>query len=216
MDALVDQRKRELRNRFRKLRKDMAACDRIRVDVALSKMVLSLPEFKCADVLLSYLSFGTEVETRGIIQHAWESGKVVALPRCVPDSREMRWFRVESLDDLVRSSLGVLEPALNCQDEQDPNDSRNVLAIVPGLTFDEIGYRLGYGGGYYDAFLSTFAGVSVGLCREAQMSPTETIPIDCNDLPVQVVVTENVVLRSKKYFEFGSYPRSTTNPEALL
>ena len=74
-----------------------------------------------------------------------------------------------------------------------------MMALVPGLTFDATGYRLGYGGGFYDTFLSVFDGVSVGLCREAQFSEdlrAEEV-VDSHDLPAQLVVTEERCIRTQ-------------------
>lgn len=79
----------------------------------------------------------------------------------------------------------------------DEVDTRE-LAIVPGLSVDERGYRMGYGGGFYDVFLADFAGVSVGLCREPQMSAVGALALDGHDVPVDVVVTEGRVIRPSR------------------
>ena len=68
------------------------------------------------------------------------------------------------------------------------------VALVPGYSFDGRGYRLGYGGGFYDAFLPGFAGVSVGLCRACQFCD-RPLPRDDHDVPVDVLVTESSVMR---------------------
>lgn len=193
----VDERKRELRKHFRKVRKDLGEQGRAEIDAGIEAQLKALPEFAQAEVLLAYLDFGPEVRTRGIIQAAWDAGKVVALPWCVPGTHEMRWFRITSFDDLVRSKLGVEEPVPSSETEQLLGTGERMLALVPGLTFDAAGYRLGYGGGFYDTFLAKFDGVSVGLVREAQVSEdlrAEGI-IDAHDLPAQIVVSEGRVIR---------------------
>ncbi|MDO5108042.1 MAG: 5-formyltetrahydrofolate cyclo-ligase [Coriobacteriaceae bacterium] len=193
----VDIRKKELRRCFRTIRKELGEEKRAELDAAIEANLVSLPEFAEMDVLLAYLDFGPEVRTRGIIQAAWDAGKTVALPWCVPNTHEMRWFKIMSFNDLVRSSLGVEEPVPNDDTEQLLGTGERMMALVPGLTFDAAGYRLGYGGGFYDTFLAKFDGVSVGLCREAQFSDdlvAEGI-IDAHDLPAQLVVTEDRVIR---------------------
>lgn len=196
----IDRRKRELRQRYRQLRREMGEQERMRADGAIEERLCSLPVFEAAEVLLTYLGVGAEVRTRGIIERAWSLGKVVALPWCVPGTRVMRWYRVSSFEGLVRSRFGVEEP-LPLEENELPvglgtgacaGAARRMLAIVPALTFDADGYRLGYGGGFYDTFLSKFDGVSVGLCREAQISGSlcEAGVIESHDLPVQLVVTE--------------------------
>ena len=188
----VDERKKELRRRFRAVRKELGEEGRSRTDGLIEERLCALPEFEQAEVLLSYLDFGPEVRTRGIIERAWAAGKTVALPWCIPDTHEMRWYRVTSFEALVRSRLGVEEPVPADQNEQPLDTGRRMLAIVPGLTFDATGYRLGYGGGFYDTFLAKFDGVSVGLCREAQLSDDLRAEgfIDAHDLPAQIVVTD--------------------------
>ena len=193
----VDIRKKELRRKFRTIRKELGEDGRAALDARIEDNLAALPEFAETDVLLAYLDFGPEVRTRGIIQRAWDAGKVVALPWCVPGTHEMRWFRITSFDGLVKSSLGVEEPEPLDENEQLLGTGEAMLVLVPGLTFDAAGYRLGYGGGFYDTFLAKFDGVSVGLCREAQYSEdlvAEGI-IDAHDLPVQLVVTEGRVVR---------------------
>ena len=193
----VDIRKKELRRKFRTIRKELGEDGRAALDARIEDNLAALPEFAETDVLLAYLNFGPEVRTRGIIQRAWDAGKVVALPWCVPGTHEMRWFRITSFDGLVKSSLGVEEPEPLDENEQLLGTGEAMLVLVPGLTFDAAGYRLGYGGGFYDTFLAKFDGVSVGLCREAQYSEdlvAEGI-IDAHDLPAQLVVTEGRVVR---------------------
>ena len=102
----------------------------------------------------------------------------------------MRWFRVTDFAGLEMSPLGVEEPPIDDELEIDSAECASGIALVPGLTFDAAGYRLGYGGGFYDAFLSGFPGVSVGLCREAQRSEDLTalgVIADC-DKAVDAVV----------------------------
>ena len=191
-NTVVDERKRELRKLFRAIRKNLGEEVRATADAAIEDRLCGMPEFERADVLLPYLDFGPEVRTRGIIERAWAAGKVVALPWCVPGTHEMRWYRVTSFDALVRSKLGVEEPVPDEANQQHLGTGQRMLALVPGLTFDAAGYRLGYGGGFYDTFLAGFDGVSVGLCRKAQLSEdlrSEGI-IDAHDLPVQLVVTD--------------------------
>lgn len=190
--AGFDERKRELRRRFRALRRGLGDASRSSTDARIEANLLAMPEFEDADVVLTYLDFGDEVRTRGIIQAAWDAGKVVALPWCVPGTHEMRWYRVTSFEGLAKSDLGVEEPVPADENEQQLATGERMMALVPGLTFDARGYRLGYGGGFYDTFLARFDGISVGLCREAQFSEDlrDEGVLDEHDLPVDLVVTE--------------------------
>ncbi len=191
MDTAAE-RKDDLRKRMKALRSGIPAAERQAADAAICERVCSLSQFEEADVVLSYLSFGAETDTRRIIDRAWQAGKAVALPRCV-GPREMRWFRVDDLGGLETSPFGVDEPRIDEAAEQLLSTGERMVAIVPALAFDGQGYRLGYGGGFYDTFLASFQGVSIGLCRNAQRleSLRDEGAIGEFDLPVDLVVSEN-------------------------
>ncbi len=181
--------KQAWRKHFKELRASIPADDRARADAAIAQQVCELPEFQSCDLLLAYLSFGAEIETRDIIRAAWADAKTVALPRCVLGTRTMKWYQVDSFEGLVKSSLGVEEPAEDPAREVDPVAFEHALCLVPGLTFDTQGFRMGYGGGFYDTFLKDFTGTSVGLCRRAQLS--DKVPaLESHDLSVNFVITE--------------------------
>ena len=187
----IDGCKSRMRTRLKRIRSSIPVDEREGIDNAIAGRFLSTAGYEQAAVIQTYLSFGAEVDTRIIIGRAWRDGKVVALPRCVPHTRQMQWHVVRSLDHLVRSPFGVDEPA----DDPStllPEGAGPAIAIVPALTFDAAGYRLGYGGGFYDTFLERFVGTSVGLCREVQMSDdlASLGILDIHDRAVDVVVTE--------------------------
>ena len=150
------------------------------VDAQIAERVAGLSEWQRAQLVLTYLSIGDEVDTRALIRRAWDEGRTVALPRVAKRAHQMDWYRIEDFDHLETSAFGVEEPAL-----------------VPGLTFDRFGYRLGYGGGYYDRLLAAFTGDAVGLCRQAQLADDlDARGLVCAyDQRVPVVVTENEVIR---------------------
>ncbi|MDR0531651.1 MAG: 5-formyltetrahydrofolate cyclo-ligase [Oscillospiraceae bacterium] len=106
----------------------------------------------------------------------------VYLPKCTPDAREMTFYAVEDWDGLRPGAYGIPEPraALPAR--------HATLCLTPGLAFDREGYRLGYGGGYYDRFLAGFSGESVGVCYEAFFM--ERLPRGAFDRPVGRVLTE--------------------------
>ena len=168
-------------------------------DVRIADAVCALPEFMHAQIVLTYLGFGSEVATKGIIKHAWELGKTVALPRCAEAPRMLSWHTVDSLGGLEESPFGMEEPPYLSSTVIDPHSLGGVpsVAIVPGLCFDRLGYRLGYGGGYYDEFLCSYSGVSVGLCRDefVEESLDALGVIEPHDQRVDIVVCESSVIR---------------------
>ena len=161
-------------------------------DAALVRRVLASPEFTGAQAVFTYLSVGSEVPTQDVIAAARDADKTVCLPYCVPGTRDMTWHRVDSLVGLKQSRMGIWEPVPATHAQVDPREWSQGIALVPGLMFDHRGYRLGYGGGFYDSFLSSFAGTSVGLCREAQLvdSLAALGALEPHDRAVDLVVTE--------------------------
>ena len=129
-----------------------------------------------------------EVNTRELIGRAWDEGKRVALPRVVPHTRQMRWFEVTSIDCLEVGSFGIEEPPLEGCLELDPAGEATDVALVPGLCFDDAGHRMGYGGGFYDAFLAVFRGRSLGLARPFERVG-ELAFLEPHDRAVDVVVS---------------------------
>ncbi|MBE6466026.1 5-formyltetrahydrofolate cyclo-ligase [Denitrobacterium detoxificans] len=168
---------------------------RAAIDAEIAQRLFQQPEFMIARTVFSFYSVGSEVDTHVIIERALSLGKMVALPRCVPGSRTMEWYAIDSLEGLVPSSYGIPEPAPVVGRLVDPASCVDSLCIVPGLAFDTRGYRLGYGGGYYDIFLSTFPGFALGLCRESHMA-SESIARESFDRPVSAVLTEARMIRA--------------------
>ena len=192
----IAERKDALRRRMKDVRRDLGSEQRERIDADIARSLFATAFWQQASTVLTYLSFGSEVDTHRIIEEAWRAGKTVALPRCVRSTRTMDWHRVTSLDGLARSAFGVEEPPDDPATLIDPAAaapaSTSAIALVPGLAFDAQGFRIGYGGGFYDAFITHFPGTAIGLCREAQLIPDlrEAGVLEEHDAPVRLVVTE--------------------------
>ena len=169
-------------------------------DKELCRRVTQLPEWKQARIVLTYLSFGSEVETRWLVVEAFEQGKLVACPRCMGagETRRLDWHVIKSLENLEQSAFGMLEPLDNPATLVGESAYPASIAIVPGLAFDRSGYRIGYGAGYYDRFLSGYSQVegatSVGLCREVALQ-VQLPCLEAHDVPVGIVATESRVIR---------------------
>ena len=188
----VNALKKQLRARMKALRDDMGAEKRAEIDAGIARQVIAHEAYLSADMVFTYLSVGAEVDTRAIMRDAWERGKRVAIPRCVPGSRLMDWYEVRDFDHLETSAFGVEEPLADPEaivDVPGPDSDIRAIALVPAFTFDRQGYRLGYGGGFYDTFLPAFGGISAGLCRAAQFSDVPVVR-DVHDCAVSLVFTE--------------------------
>lgn len=183
----------ELRSRFKKYRLNMPDDKKIRMDREIVKKICSLNEYKNCGRIFTYVSKDIEVDTLFLIETALSQGKKVAVPRCVPDTRLMNFYYITSLKQLEKASFGVLEPITDvCKIT---NDFSEGLCIVPGLSFDTEGYRLGYGKGYYDRFLSGYKGVKVGICYNGCVLPK--LPHGFYDKPVDILITEKFISNIK-------------------
>lgn len=185
--------KQDLRERSKERRKSMDQGEKKVLDMAVAENVRRLKEYRPAKTLLVYMSTPIEVDTIEIIKNAWADGKKVAVPRCIPDTRNMEFHYIENLDCLSVGSFSVMEP--------DPSlpivtDFSGCLMIVPGMHFDMKGYRLGYGKGYYDRYMVRFTGVSAGICYSNELKPF--LYHGRYDRHVDVVVTDKRIKTCNK------------------
>ncbi|MBQ1186692.1 MAG: 5-formyltetrahydrofolate cyclo-ligase [Clostridia bacterium] len=160
--------KQDLRARSKERRANMDKNEKQLLDKQIAENVRRLKEYRPAKTLLIYMSTPIEIDTIEIIKTAWKEGKKVAVPRCIPGTRDMEFHYIEKLEDLSVGSFSVLEP--------DPSlpivtDFSGCLMIVPGMHFDMKGYRIGYGKGYYDRYMVRFTGISAGLCYSSELKP---------------------------------------------
>lgn len=187
--------KKNLRDRYKAIRKEMPGDDKRVRDARIRGRILHLPEYRGCKTLLCFVSTGIEVDTRRLIQRALADGKAVAVPYCLDGTRTMHFYRIGSLNDLRPRTFGVLEP--DPETAQRVTDFRSSICVLPGLAFDTAGYRLGYGGGYYDRFLSKVyhgqGGITVGICYNGCI--THKLPRGRYDIPCDILVTERYIRR---------------------
>ncbi len=183
--------KMNLRARYRQFRVGLSEEQKINLDSTMQSRVLALREYAVADTIFTYVSKSIEVDTIALIKAALANHKLVAVPRCVPDTFDMEFYYITSLDDLEKGSFGVLEP--NPSQCCLVTDYSKGFCIVPGLSFDAQGYRLGYGKGYYDRFLAEFKGDTVGICYVGCVQ--WNLPHGYYDKPVDILITEKYIRR---------------------
>ena len=150
--------KNALRKKYKQIRDDIQ--NKAEKEKAIFENLISSMSYKYCKKILTYSSLGSEVDTFCIIQKALDDGKDVYLPKSYSDGI-MKFFKVTALDDLINGKFGIKEPD-GTSEEYTPEGS-DELILVPALCFDKSGYRIGYGKGYYDRFLSKFKGISAGL-----------------------------------------------------
>lgn len=178
--------KGKLRERTKRMRRNLDPQQKAQMDREITKRIQSLYQYREADTLLCYVSTPIEVNTHQLIEEALARGKRVAVPRCVAGTREMEFYLIHSFEDLERRTFGVLEPKVpGCTKLTDFSRS---LCIVPALMYDLCGYRLGYGGGYYDRFLANYKGCKVGITYRKNI--LRFLHYGRYDVPVDILVTE--------------------------
>ena len=152
------------------------------IDQALTERLLQHPFYQEAKVIATYLSFPHEFQTQELIEQALKDGKKVLIPKTYPKGRMD--FVVYDPQQLVKTSFGLLEP----QGDLEVVDASQIdLIHVPGLAFTTEGYRIGYGGGYYDRYLEQFAGHTLSTIYPCQIQ--DFIP-ENHDIPVQEVLID--------------------------
>ena len=177
--------KHELRQQVRAMISDLPDEYIAASDNGLFQGVTALSEFLGAQTVMLYYSVGREPGTLRIAETALALGKTVAFPYCYLGGR-MEARAVQSLDELVPAMLKIPAPQ-NASASLTPDEID--LIIVPALTYDSEGFRLGYGGGYYDRYLSGIRAVTVGLARERLLY--ERLPREEHDIPVKRLITED-------------------------
>lgn len=153
--------KNKLREESKGIRRSLSPQEKIKKDDLILKRLLSTPQYKKCNTLLTFVSTPIEVDTIKIINRAFLDKKQVLVPRCLPGKIEMEFCKINSLTDLEKGMFSVLEPKNHCKQVK---NFPNSICIVPGLVFDMQGYRLGYGKGYYDRFLKDYCGFRIGVC----------------------------------------------------
>ena len=161
-----------------------------RSDNALFSAFTALPQVKSASTLFAFWGIpGREPDTAQLIRALTACGKRVGLPRMLP-GRHMEVRLYDPDRPLIPAAFGILEPSADAP--LLPREDIE-LALVPAVCFDRRGFRLGFGGGYYDRWLESFSGTTVGLCRECVLQ--RSLPVEPHDLGVHVLVTDRRVLR---------------------
>lgn len=182
-------KKDALRKAFTLYRESLCAEDKAAADAMIVSCVLHSEVYLSAETVFCYVSLPREIDTSPILSAAWRRGKTVAVPRCRKGG-QMDFFAISSLDDLSRGTFGISEPG---DDRPLCVPTVHDVCIVPCLAADAFGYRLGYGGGYYDRYLSLHPSKTIGLCYASCVA--HALPHDEYDISLQMLITEKEVIQ---------------------
>lgn len=163
---------------------------------AICRAVVATRAFVSARFIMAYIDARNEVQTEGIIRQAWAEGKRVAVPVCMPQTHTLLVSELTSFGELRDGFYGIKEPM---EEYVRPTSSEQLdLIIVPAVAYDRRGYRIGYGGGYYDRFLSSLDKdiVTIGIAFDIQI--VGEVPVQPFDIPVDMVITESGIIKGEK------------------
>ena len=160
--------------------------DRRNWDEIIYNKFISSDYYKKSKVIFIFVSFRSEVNTHKIIIKAIEDGKTICVPRIVSKEQGMKVYRIKGLEELETGYYGVLEPSEKCEEISIKDID---LVIMPGAAFDRNGGRLGYGGGFYDRFLSKAQENLKKIALAYEFQILESVPMEGTDIRIDDVIT---------------------------
>lgn len=191
----------ELRNEILQRRDTLTQVERKEKSYQIAQRVVKQKEFIDANKILLFAAYKSEVDTTEIFKVAQKQKKAVYYPKVI--GNELEFYRVQKQENLMQGYRGIREPKVNPQLQFQLKQRDRILIIMPGVVFDEVGNRIGYGGGYYDRFLQKIESSRVEeqnqeidcICKmsiafSCQMVETGQIPSEVHDKKVEYLITE--------------------------
>ena len=173
--------KKELRRSIRERKRAMTEEEIVSRSQMLGLLFIQSEAYKNAKTIYGYLPYNQEVRTVPMLEKALRDGKRVAVPKCYGD--EMKFIYMDDLSRVEKGYANIPEPIA----DGPVADDETALVLMPGLAFDPQGHRIGYGGGFYDKFLSKEPNhPTLALCYEFQMLPE--LKTEEHDIPVDTVL----------------------------
>lgn len=190
MTFKLKETKKELRDAALLKRSAIPSDIRREYSSKICSTIMSLASYRHSDIILAYYPMNSEVDIKPLILSALSSGKRIALPCCHRDEKCMHFSFISSLDGLCKGKYSIPEPPSDAPIYQ-TSDMHSSLMIIPALLYDKKGYRIGYGGGYYDRFIRDYHGATAGLVFSEFV--VDSLPVGKFDISVDYIVTERGV-----------------------
>lgn len=183
-----------LRQQTLALRNELDPALRREKSEQIAASLLTLPEIRQASTLFVYVNFRSEVETLPVIKRFLENNKQVTVPVTMVAEKKLLAVRITQPDqDLKPGYCGIPEPAPQLWKTRSTNPASIDVVIVPGSVFDKRGGRLGYGGGYYDRFLSLNAPQAIRIALAYELQLVDRIHLEPHDQPMDRIITEDKI-----------------------
>lgn len=158
----------------------------------ITEKILGSYLYKKSNTIMTFISFSNEVNTHNLIKESISNKKRIIVPITFPKTKEIRPSEISNFDELEIGFYNILTPKKEFVRLINPMEIE--LTIVPGLAFDRNGYRIGYGGGYYDRFLSLYPDIiKIGIAFDLQI--VDSLPREEFDIPVDFIVTEKEIIK---------------------
>jgi len=161
--------------------------------------IVKMTQFQSAETIFIYVDFRSEVTTRPLIDHMLECGKKVVVPVTLVKEKDLLAVSITDPNtELAPGYCSIPEPIVSIRQKQLVSPDIIDIVFLPGSVFDERGGRIGYGGGYYDRFVSVKApqALRVGLAHELQM--VKEAPLQPHDERMDYIVTEERLLTANR------------------
>lgn len=181
--------KNQIRKEMLKLRKTLCEYEIEEKSKKIYERLAAMDMFRDAKNIMAYMAFRNEVDTLPIINHCLRENKKMILPVSIKETKQLLLSELKDpYKELHEGTYGIKEPA---REYIRPFHSRELdLILVPAVAFDPSGYRLGYGGGYYDRFLASLTRKTPSIGLSFEMQIIDKVPSEPTDQPVDYIVTE--------------------------
>jgi 5-formyltetrahydrofolate cyclo-ligase len=192
--SFLIERKKKLRKEFQSLRSMIPTEERVRNESIIMQFVIESDVFTSSEIVCSYIAFGSEVATKQLHEHILNIGKTLLLPR-IMGPKGMIMIAVDSTTKYTSNRYGIQEPIGEAFtfDAAIPS-----ICIMPLLSYDIYGHRLGYGGGFYDIFLENHSFLRrMGIAFSVQSSNIE-LPSEEHDMYLEFIVNEHGIYEIQK------------------
>ncbi len=184
--------KDDMRALFKERRAAIDPGTKSRRDAKICRSAISLASYRYAEYVLMYAPTEEEIDIMPVALDALSKGKRVAFPKCYPETHTMDYRIVSSVDELGTGYFGLREPPDSLPLYDPVKCAKRSVCFVPGLVYDTRGFRLGYGKGFYDRYLSSFGGNIVGIVYSDFIVPE--VPRGRFDITIKILLTEKGVV----------------------
>lgn len=181
--------KKIIRKEMIKKRMQLTRTELIEKSQLITEHLIGLNLLKENMNVFLYMDFRNEVMTQFILAYLKEINAHIILPKTHINDHSMTLHHIQDMEKLQLTKYGILEPT----NETEIDVSQIDLILIPGVAFDKNGYRLGYGGGFYDRLLPHFKEKPV-IALAFDLQVIKVVPREAHDRKVSMLLTESTII----------------------